>query len=714
MINSVFAKYSPSRSEVLTQQAELEIALHCLQDDRYEVRLRYSQPNSDADVELIPGRALWVSFDMQALERLSQDPLAYGELLSQTLFGQPDIRTSYAMARSSAETAMVELRLRLLITPEACNLHNLRWETLIDPLKPGRWLITEQDTWFSRYIPSRDWRPVQLRPRQELRGLALVANPSNLQEYGLAPLDVAGQLQCLESALGESIPLTSLAKPGQATLQNLGAKLRQGYDLLYLLAHGTYNEGQSYLWLEDTNGLATQVSADTLIARLGELHERPRLIVLAACQSGGSGQVDSSEVAWRALGPRLAVEGIPAVIAMHGDVSMETASSFMQVFFSELRQHGLIDRAAAAARSHVQERPDWWIPVLYIRLKSGQLGWYDPGFTSEEGLKKWPSLIGSIRDRECTPVIGPGLAEGIFGSRRQLARLWAEEHNFPMAPHEREGLPQVSQYLEVHQDQRYTRRSLVLYLCREVRRRFWQFISPQNQQVNLDELPRDELLRLLNQFMGDVSAQQQDRPDQPYRVLAELNLPIYLTADPTDLLLNALTQANKQPHIQLCPWNDYTETLARQAVDAPSRYYPTPDEPLVYYLFGRLELPDSLVLTEDEYFNYLIRTARNQKLISDEVRASLAENTLLFLGFGFDDWDFRVLLQVLATLPGYQSGSKSAHIATQITPSAETILSPERAKDYLEEYFQDASIHIFWGSPQDFIRALRQQQGGRL
>ncbi len=697
----------------MTRQAELEIALHCLQGNDYEVRLRYSQPNSDADVELIPGRALSVSFDTRALELLIQDMDAYGQLLSKYLFDQEDIRTSYAMARSSAATAMVDLRLRLLISPEDCSLHNLRWETLRDPLPPGRRLMTEQSTWFSRYIPSRDWRPVQLRPRQELRALVLIANPGNLGDYEMAAVDVTTELQSLKNALGEDIPLTSLAEPGQATLQNLFTALRDGYDLLYVIAHGTYNNGKSYLWLEDENGLVARADADEIISRLGELQERPRLIVLAACRSAGSGQANNSEAAWQALGPRLAIEGIPAVIAMHGDISISTASRYMQVFFSELREHGQIDRASAAARSHVQDRPDWWIPVLYMRLKSGQLGWYEPGFTSEEGLKKWPSLIGSIRDRECTPIIGPGLAEGIFGTRRQMARLWAEEHNFPMAPHEREGLPQVSQYLEVYQDQRFTRRSLVRHLCREVRQRFWHLLSPNSQQVDLDALSRDELLRLLNQLMSEVFAQQQDQPNQPYNVLAGLNLPIYLTADPTDLLLNALRQANKQPHIELCPWNDYTDGLARKVVESNRLYYPTPDEPLVYYLFGRLDVPESLVLTEDEYFNYLIRTARNQNLISDEVRAALAENTLMFLGFGFDDWDFRVLLQMLASLEGYQSGPKSAHIATQITPTPEKILSPERAIDYLEEYFRDASIHIFWGSPQDFIRALRQQQGGQ-
>ena len=33
-------------------------------------------------------------------------------------------------------------------------------------------------------------------------------------------------------------------------------------------------------------------------------------------------------------------------------------------------------RAIAAARGVVREEPDWWMPVLFMRLKSGQL-WDD-------------------------------------------------------------------------------------------------------------------------------------------------------------------------------------------------------------------------------------------------------------------------------------------------------------------------------------------------
>ena len=58
---------------------------------------------------------------------------------------------------------------------------------------------------------------------------------------------------------------------------------------------------------------------------------------------------------------------------MQGKISMATVRQFMPLFFAELRRDGQIDRAMAAARGRVRDRPDWWMPVLFMRLRDGQL-----------------------------------------------------------------------------------------------------------------------------------------------------------------------------------------------------------------------------------------------------------------------------------------------------------------------------------------------------
>ena len=44
----------------------------------------------------------------------------------------------------------------------------------------------------------------------------------------------------------------------------------------------------------------------------------------------------------------------------------------------------------------------------------------------------------------------------------------------------------------------------------------------------------------------------------------------------------------------------------RSVFEEDPEYKPDKDNPLVYHLFGRLDIPESLVLTEDDYFDFLV------------------------------------------------------------------------------------------------------------
>ena len=120
----------------------------------------------------------------------------------------------------------------------------------------------------------------------------------------------------------------------------------------------------------------------------------------------------------------------------------------------------------------------------------------------------------------------------------------------------------------------------------------------------------------------------------------------------------------------------------------------------------------SVVLTEDDYFKYLIGVTRDKDLIPGVVRRALADTALLFLGFRMDDWDFRVLFNSLMTQEGRSRRSRYAHVAAQIDPEEGRIQEPERARRYLESYFQDADISIYWGSVEDFVQELNRRWEG--
>jgi len=681
--------------------ADLEIGLHRYDADNYLVEMRFSQPESDADTRLLRENPV-LNFDVRALRQHHLDDVAYGQALTQILFGPPQVLAAFNQARSNAQALDVPLRVRLFVGPSAPELLSLRWETLRDP-QEDRPLLTSERIIFSRYLSSFDWRPVRLRPQTALRALVVIANPSDLDPTQLAPVDVAGELARAEANLGD-IPLTALASEGQATLNQVGRCLREGYDVLYLVCHGALIEGEPHLWLENEAGEADVVVGREWLTRLQELQNRPRLIVLASCQSAGTGEQarSSDEGALAALGPRLAEIGIPAVVAMQGEVMMRTVEEFMPVFFTELQRDGQIDRAMAVARGVVRERADWWMPVLFMRLKSGRL-WYKSGFADEQegDLEKWPALLRNLERGRCTPIIGPGLTESLLGTRRDLAQRWAETYHFPMAPHDREDLPQVAQYLSVNQEYMFPRDELMEYLRRALITRYGDDLLADSQRADLADL------------LAAVGRLRRERdPDDPHRVLAELNMPIYITTDPSNLLETALRAAGKEPALEICRWNKDIEWLPSIYDDEPD-YRPTVERPLVYQLFGRLEEPESLVLTEDDYFDYLIGVTGNKDLIPGIVRRQLVDAALLFLGFRMDDWDFRVLFRSIMSREGGRRRSRYAHIAAQIDPEEGRILEPDRARRYLERYFQGSDINIYWGSAEDFIKDLKQKWEAR-
>lgn len=328
----------------MSEYADLEISLHRCDEETYEVEMRFTHAHSDADIRLLNGGAAAVRFDLVGLRSLLLNPEAYGRLLTENLFAPAEVRTAFGMVRSSVQTSNSRLRLRLLMAPDAAALHTLHWETLRDPLNSDQILATHDTFLVSRYLVSQDWRPVKLRTRDELRALVVIANPTNLSKYQLAPVDVAGEQERAKTALGD-IPVDVLAT-GKASLEQIISQLRQGYDILYLVCHGSTKEGKgdeetdTWLWLENAAAEADRIPGRQFVQRLNELAERPRLIVLASCQTAGDGRTADEQGVLAALGPRLAQDGIPAVIAMQGSISMATVAQFMPIFFRELVQHG--------------------------------------------------------------------------------------------------------------------------------------------------------------------------------------------------------------------------------------------------------------------------------------------------------------------------------------------------------------------------------------
>jgi hypothetical protein len=331
----------------------------------WQLSMRLTRPGDQADLQRGP---FATGLDPELLRSHDGDPAAYGAALSAMLFVEAAAVVVFAEARAVVLNSGGQLRVRLHLPP---SLQHLRWETLADP-RSGRPLALEgRLLLLSRYLSGDDYQPVHVGPERSLRTCVAVAAAKNLDQFGLSLIDAAVEHQRATSALAQPDRLELLGgSAAPATWAALQAQLNRGCDILYLVAHGALVEQRPILYLEHDDGTAAVIEGALLVDCLRGLGaQRPCLVVLASCESAGDGYAD----ALAALGPQLALAGVPAVLAMQGRISLETSTIFQARFFEQLLLTGLVDQATGEARFAVSQRDDWWMPVLYTRLRDGRL-----------------------------------------------------------------------------------------------------------------------------------------------------------------------------------------------------------------------------------------------------------------------------------------------------------------------------------------------------
>ena len=373
---------------------------------------------------------------------------------------------------------------------------------------------------------------------------------------------------------------------------------------------------------------------------------------------------------------------------------METIKQAMPVFFRELLVDGQIDRAMAVARVAVLARRDNWMMTLFLRLKSGQI-WYEAGFTGDgTDFAKWTSLCRRVQAGEFIPILGPDVDENLYGGMPEVSRKLAAQHTFPMAMAERSDIAKVLQYLTIYQDPNFAQNAVQTELLRQM-------------VDHCPDLPAGSSGLSLPEVLELIVKQRRNDPDDPYRILSELPASIYITASPETALFKSIRAADKQPEVLFCNWRP---TASNHPTEPQPQGTPASQTPLVYHVFGTFASRNSLVLTEDDFFDYLIAMS-TYKLMPTVVRGSLMQSSLIFLGFQLDDWTFRVLFRLIMTLEGCAELRQYSHVGVQVNPDEHSLADVKRARLYLEGYFSRNQnvpiIDIFWGSAREFLKQLR-------
>jgi hypothetical protein len=595
------------------------------------------------------------------------------------------------------------LRIRLDVHAGAHELYGVHWEMLQEPGRDAP-LLSNQDIWFSRFLSAQDFRLRPMSDQDEINVLIVIANPANLADMGLPALQEDAEYARAEAAIGPAaeqgarrIVIKRLAS--HATVYNIVSEMREHYaDVVYIACHGSLNdEGAPRLLLEDEQGQASIVKGEQLIERIASISARPRLVILASCQGGGN----RNAPALGAIAPRLAQAGVPSVIAMQGDITLDSMGRFMPRLFRELARHGQIDLAVAAARCEILDRHDWWMPTLYTHSRSGSL-W--PVRARRDNMRgRLESVVSDLRQGCCVPVLGPGLVEPLFGSTREIARRWAERYEFPLAPRNRDDLMQVAQYLAYRNNPSYVLEQLRVYMGHYIRSKYADDLPPELLTCEIRE-------GVVDAMVSHIGKLQRERSESDvHKLLARLPVRIYVNANRDNLLHDALVAEGKTPQVQVCTWRSRGGMPMPIGPEVPPDYSPSVQHPLIFHVFGNFRYPRSLVLTEDDYFDFLTAVTRNEAVqrngVPPMVSCALAASGLMLLGFQAEDWDFRVLFSSILNQPGQMVDSdEHTRVAIQMNPEEGRSIDPHRTCEYLERYFtKHAKLDLFWGTPQEFM-----------
>jgi hypothetical protein len=258
---------------------------------------------------------------------------------------------------------------------------------------------------------------------------------------------------------------------------------------------------------------------------------------------------------------------------------------------------------------------------------------------------------------------------GLLPLGAEIAVEWAEEHGYPLES--RSDLAKVAQYLGVKMREQSRPRELILQLL-------------------------DKRQKPLN-FNDDA---------QPLNIFAKLPFPLYITTNYDDLLFTALEHhgrsADRRPLREICKWNGSKRVLPK-LLKRGRKFQLSASTPLIYHLHGHRSESDSIVLTEDDYLDFIVNMSQSfEDFLPHQIQSALTQS-LMFVGYSLADIDFRVIFRGLRG--NLETALDKTCVAVQL-PIDDANPNKAAVEKFLTEYFDSKNIRIYWGTASQFAKEL--------
>jgi len=129
------------------------------------------------------------------------------------------------------------------------------------------------------------------------------------------------------------------------------------------------------------------------------------------------------------------------------------------------------------------------------------------------------------------------------------------------------------------------------------------------------------------------------RPSRLLLALAEMDFPVVLTTNYDDLYERALRRVGKDPIVRVHSLDTGLHITAEDVMSG---------RPVLVKLHGDISRPESIVITEEDYFEYLVQmVAQRGSMLPLALRRLMRDGSVLSLGYGHGDLNIRVMLRLL-------------------------------------------------------------------
>jgi hypothetical protein len=131
-------------------------------------------------------------------------------------------------------------------------------------------------------------------------------------------------------------------------------------------------------------------------------------------------------------------------------------------------------------------------------------------------------------------------------------------------------------------------------------------------------------------------------PSPALCALAELNFPLIITTNYDRLFEDALLMAGKNPTTAV--YQPKTTARPEDPLQDPS-----PQNPFVFKIHGDINTPESLVITDEDYIDFVLRMTAQDAVnpVPETFYYRLSKWPTLFIGYSLRDYNLRLLLKTL-------------------------------------------------------------------